>query len=336
MQDAALRERTFALLTDPGLVDRVEEEKRRLAAERLALALDAAQVAALERAWRHPAAGGLAAAASKDIERTLAAVAFYREHRATLGSQLRGVDAPAADRLRKVLDDAAFDRRLDAAVGTAEVELEARAARDAELARAVLTLEASVTGIDRHRGGLRDSSDLELASVVRALAGGYVEPTPGGDPIVNPDAVPTGRNLFSIDAERTPSPEAWTVGRRLAETLLDEHRRRHDAYPRKVAFTLWPSEFIGTEGATIAQIFHLLGVEPVWDPFGRVADLRLMRLPTSAGPASTSWCRPRASSATSPPRASRSSTAPSPWRPRRATRRRTPTSSTRGGCAPRR
>ncbi|MCY4077679.1 MAG: cobaltochelatase subunit CobN, partial [Acidobacteria bacterium] len=155
-------------------------------------------------------------------------------------------------------------------------ELEERAARDAELARAVLTLEASVAGIDRHRDGLRDSTDLELGSVARALAGGYVAPTPGGDPIVNPDAVPTGRNLFSIDAEKTPSQEAWAVGRTLAETLLEEHRRRHDAYPRKVAFTLWPSDFIGTEGATIGQIFYLLGVEPVWDPFGRVADLRLM------------------------------------------------------------
>ena len=276
MQDAGLRERTFALLKDPGLVDRVEEEKRRLAAERLAFALDAPQVDALGRAWDHESAGGLVTAASEDIEGALSAVAFYREHRATLRDQLRDADAPAADGLRKILDDPAFDPRLDAAVDAAGVELETRAARDAELARAVLTLETSVAGIDRHRKGLRDSSDLELASVARGLAGGYVEPTPGGDPIVNPDAVPTGRNLFSIDAEKTPSPEAWTVGRGLAEALLDEHRRRHDAWPKKVAFTLWPSDFIGTEGATIGQIFYLLGVEPVWDPFGRVADLRLM------------------------------------------------------------
>jgi len=154
-------------------------------------------------------------------------------------------------------------------------ELE-RAHGASELAESVLALKASVAGIDRHRHGLRDSSDLELASVVRALDGGYVEPSPGGDPIVNPDAVPTGRNLFSIDAEQTPSREAWTVGRRLAESLLDEHRRRHGAYPRKVAFTLWPTDFIGTEGATIGQIFYLLGVEPVWDPRGRVGDLRLI------------------------------------------------------------
>ncbi len=147
---------------------------------------------------------------------------------------------------------------------------------DPELAPAVLALKAGIAGVDRHRAGLRDSSDLELESVVRAVTGGYVEPSPGGDPIVNPDAVPTGRNLFSIDAEKTPSPEAWKVGRRLADSLLEEHRRRHDAYPRKVAFTLWPTDFIGTEGATIGQIFYLLGVEPAWDPRGRVADLRLI------------------------------------------------------------
>ena len=147
---------------------------------------------------------------------------------------------------------------------------------ESKLAQPFLVLKAGVAGVDRHRKGLRDSSDLELESVVRGLGGGYVEPSPGGDPIVNPDAVPTGRNLFSIDAEQTPSREAWTVGRRLAESLIDEHRRRHDAYPKKVAFTLWPTDFIGTEGATIGEIFYLLGVEPVWDPRGRVGHLRLI------------------------------------------------------------
>ncbi len=276
MQDAGLRERTFALLEDPGLVERVEEEKRRLAAERLAFALDAPQVQSLERAFRHESTDALVTAANEDIEETLSAVAFFREHRTALRVALRDIDTPPADRLRRILDDPAFDQRLDGAVEAATVQLEEREAREAQLAGAVLTLEASVAGIDRYRDGLGASSDLELKSVVRALAGGFVEPSPGGDPIVNPDAVPTGRNLFSIDAEKTPSPEAWSVGRKLADKLLDEHRRRHGDWPRKVAFTLWPSDFIGTEGATIGQILHLLGVEPVWDAFGRVADLRLV------------------------------------------------------------
>ena len=189
-----------------------------------------------------------------------------------------GVEAVRAVRPRLLLVSAAPDSAADL-VSLADLDSPAdreQAHEDPDLAPAVLALKSGVAGVDRYRHGLRDSSDLELESVVRALGGGYVEPSPGGDPIVNPDAVPTGRNLFSIDAEKTPSPEAWRVGRRLAESLVDEHRRRHDAYPRKVAFTLWPTDFIGTEGATIGQVFYLLGVEPVWDPRGRVADLRLI------------------------------------------------------------
>ncbi len=50
----------------------------------------------------------------------------------------------------------------------------------------------------------------------------------------------------------------------------------NDSLPRKVSYTLWSSEFIETEGATIAQILYMLGVEPLRDPFGRVTDLRLI------------------------------------------------------------
>ena len=39
---------------------------------------------------------------------------------------------------------------------------------------------------------------------------------------------------------------------------------------------LWSSEFSETEGATIAQILYMRGVEPVRDAFGRVTDLRLI------------------------------------------------------------
>ena len=55
------------------------------------------------------------------------------------------------------------------------------------------------------------------------------------------------------------------------------YRKAHgDSVPRKVSYTLWSSEFIETEGATIAQVLYMLGVEPVRDPFGRVTDLRLI------------------------------------------------------------
>lgn len=63
----------------------------------------------------------------------------------------------------------------------------------------------------------------------------------------------------------------------MAEQTLEMYRRRHhDSLPQKVSYTLWSSEFIETEGATIAQVLYMLGVEPVRDAFGRVSDLRLI------------------------------------------------------------
>ena len=66
-------------------------------------------------------------------------------------------------------------------------------------------------------------------------------------------------------------------GIRLANRTIELYRQRHhDSIPRKVSYTLWSGEFIETEGATIAQVLYMLGVEPVRDAFGRVSDLRLI------------------------------------------------------------
>ena len=43
-----------------------------------------------------------------------------------------------------------------------------------------------------------------------------------------------------------------------------------------MSYTLWSGEFIETEGATVAQVLYMLGVEPIRDAFGRVTDLRLI------------------------------------------------------------
>ncbi|MFT4102627.1 MAG: cobaltochelatase subunit CobN [Burkholderiaceae bacterium] len=129
----------------------------------------------------------------------------------------------------------------------------------------------------RYRGLLAESPARELAALDNALAGGFTPPSSGGDPLLNPAALPTGRNLYAIDAEKTPSDQAWAVGRRLADQLLAQHRAAHQgAWPDKIAFTLWAGDFIHTEGTSIAQILYLLGVEPVRDPAGRLSGLRLI------------------------------------------------------------
>jgi cobaltochelatase CobN len=146
-----------------------------------------------------------------------------------------------------------------------------------ERLNAIMEVCRAVSNVTAYSEALRNSPEAELSSVVNALAGGYTAPSAGGDPVLNPNVLPTGRNLFAINAEETPSAAAWEKGKALADNTLELYRRAHnDSLPRKVSYTLWSSEFIETEGATIAQVLYMLGVEPVRDPFGRVTDLRLI------------------------------------------------------------
>lgn len=146
-----------------------------------------------------------------------------------------------------------------------------------QFASAVTEVERALKNVDIYREALLNSPDNELTSLVNALNGGFIAPTSGGDPVLNPNILPTGRNMFAVNAEETPSVVAWEKGKELAESTIRMYRREHgDSIPRKVSYTLWSSEFIETEGATVAQVLYMLGVEPVRDPFGRVTDLKLI------------------------------------------------------------
>ena len=116
----------------------------------------------------------------------------------------------------------------------------------------------------------------EIPQTLHALEGGYIPPGPGGDPVRNPAALPTARNLYGINPQEVPTRAAWEVGVELADALLDAERERLGRYPRKVGFTLWNTELIRHYGTDLAQILHLIGVRPVWDHNGIVADLELV------------------------------------------------------------
>ncbi|MDE0123726.1 MAG: cobaltochelatase subunit CobN [Bryobacterales bacterium] len=116
----------------------------------------------------------------------------------------------------------------------------------------------------------------EIPRTLHALEGGYIPPGPGGDPVRNPGALPTARNLYGINPQEVPTKAAWEVGVSLADALLDAERERLGRYPRKVGFTLWNTELIRHYGTDLAQILHLIGVRPVWDHNGIVADLDLV------------------------------------------------------------
>ena len=123
---------------------------------------------------------------------------------------------------------------------------------------------------------LAASTQAEIDNMLCALNGGTIAPAPGGDPILNDNVLPTGRNMFSINPDNTPDPQAWEDGKRLAEQTIAKYRQEHGEYPRKVSYTFWAGEFIATGGATIAQALWMLGVEPERDRQGRIGALRLV------------------------------------------------------------
>ena len=113
----------------------------------------------------------------------------------------------------------------------------------------------------------------EMASLLGALEGRHIPTSYGGDPIKNPDSLPTGRNLYSFDPSRVPTKQAWEAGREAAEQLINQHRDQHGAYPNKLAFSLWSVETMRHYGVLEAQALAVMGFKPKWDDGGRVTGI---------------------------------------------------------------
>lgn len=116
----------------------------------------------------------------------------------------------------------------------------------------------------------------EMDGLLAALAGRHIPTSYGGDPIKNPDALPTGRNLYGFDPSRVPTKQAWAAGQEAAAALISAHRAKTGRAPKKLTFTLWSVETMRHQGLLEAQALAAMGVEPVWDAGGRVIDVRLI------------------------------------------------------------
>ncbi len=116
----------------------------------------------------------------------------------------------------------------------------------------------------------------EISALLHALNGGHIPTSYGGDPIKNPDTLPTGRNLYAFDPSRVPTQAAWEAGKETLENLLVTHEKQSGKVPKKLAFTLWSVETMRHFGMLEAQALWAMGVEPVWDASGRVTDVRLV------------------------------------------------------------
>ncbi len=118
----------------------------------------------------------------------------------------------------------------------------------------------------------------ELTSIVNALNGRYIPVGMSGDPITNPDVLPTGANLYSFDPRKVPSAEATVIGNKLAQDIIDRYLEETGEYPKKISFMLWSCHTQQDMGAMEAAIFYLLGVERVVDKSNpdNVVDIKLI------------------------------------------------------------
>jgi len=105
--------------------------------------------------------------------------------------------------------------------------------------------------------------NLEWDNFFHGLSGGYIEPALGGDPLRNPDILPTGRNSFQFDPRLVPSEEACRRGMQIAENTLSHYKALHGEYPDSTAVILWGFETTKTRGETVGQILGYLGVRVV-------------------------------------------------------------------------
>jgi magnesium chelatase subunit H len=123
------------------------------------------------------------------------------------------------------------------------------------------------------------TADNELGALLKALEGEYVLPGPGGDPVRNPDVLPTGKNIHALDPQSIPTTAAVQSAQIVVDRLLARQKAENNGqYPETIAFVLWGTDNIKTYGESLAQVMWLVGVRPVPDALGRVNKLELMSL----------------------------------------------------------
>lgn len=105
----------------------------------------------------------------------------------------------------------------------------------------------------------------EIDASLTAISGGFVEPGPSGSPSRGQaDILPTGRNFYSVDPNKIPSPAAWEVGKRLGDALIERYLQENSDYPDSVGILVYGGATMRTRGDDIAEIFYLMGLKPVW------------------------------------------------------------------------
>ena len=176
--------------------------------------------------------------------------------------------------LKVALQDADAASRLDLRPPEPEGPVPNRAARKPIDSVALHALALRAQALEKLL-----ATEGEVPGLLHALGGGFVEAAYGGDPIRNPDSLPTGRNLTGLDPARLPTKQAHEVAQGLFNDWLNAWRSEHgDTVPERLALSLWAGETLRHQGVMEAQALVALGVRPVWDASGRPTSVQLIPL----------------------------------------------------------
>lgn len=191
--------------------------------------------------------------------------AFLIDHAAVSNSRpMRWLDV--------ALQDARAASQLDLRPPMAEGPVPNRAARKSIDTPALQRLAERAQELHQRLG-----VEGEIPGLLNALRGGFTPAAYGGDPIRNPDSLPTGRNLTGLDPSRLPTRQAFEVAQGLFNQWFDQWRAEHQGNaPKRLALSLWAGETLRHQGVMEAQALVAMGVEPVWDASGRPTAVRLV------------------------------------------------------------
>jgi magnesium chelatase subunit H len=122
-------------------------------------------------------------------------------------------------------------------------------------------------------------ADNELGALLKALEGEYILPGPGGDPIRNPDVLPTGKNMHALDPQSIPTTAAIQSAKVVVDRLLARQQLENGgAWPETISMVLWGTDNIKTYGESLAQVMWMVGARPIPDSLGRINKVELIPL----------------------------------------------------------
>ncbi|MDR2349877.1 MAG: cobaltochelatase subunit CobN, partial [Deltaproteobacteria bacterium] len=119
----------------------------------------------------------------------------------------------------------------------------------------------------------------EIGSFLNAAGGGYV--TPGPSALIcrgREDVLPTGRNFYTQDPDRVPTPAAHRTGVKLAEATVKKFLEEEGRYPESVAFFWISYDLLHSDGEDFSEILALMGAKPKWDAGGKVIGFEIVPL----------------------------------------------------------